>query len=173
MTDPAVAAVAARVQAAFERVHRERMAGLPFVNDALRVEVAGPRHWRGLWLGVLVTPWFINLMLLPGDGALASGETAAPWPRPATGEFAWFDFPAGELSFLGGREGELGDYLSCSLFSPVLEFADHDTARACAEACLLALFDPDAAATQPVPVSKRDFLRGRWRDPAEPDPRTR
>jgi [NiFe] hydrogenase assembly HybE family chaperone len=173
MTDAAATAVAARVQAAFERVHRDRMTGLPFVNDALRVEVVGLRRWRGLWLGVLVTPWFMNLLLLPGDGAATGGEVAVQWPRLAAGEYAQLTFPAGEMSFLGGREGEAGEFLSCSLFSPMFEFADHDTARATAEACLLALLDPDAAAAKaaaespaPAPVSKRDFLRGRWLDPA-------
>jgi [NiFe] hydrogenase assembly HybE family chaperone len=176
MTDAAAIAVAARVQAAFERVHRERMSGLPFVNGALRVEVVGLRRWRGLWLGALVTPWFMNLLLLPGDGATEDGEIAAQWPQLATGEYAQFTFPAGEMSFLGGREGEAGEYLSCSLFSPMFEFAGHDDARATAEACLLALLDPDAAAAQvaaestpPPPMRRREFLSGR-REPAAPSP---
>jgi [NiFe] hydrogenase assembly HybE family chaperone len=164
MTDPAAAAAAARVQAAFERVHRDRMAGLPFVNEALRVELVGLRRWQGRWLGVLVTPWSMNLMLLPADDA---PEGTPPWPRLATGEFAEFAFPAGVLSFLGGREGEAGEYLTCSLFSPVFEFADQAAARQMAEACLLALLDPQAAAAQAAParepqpsLSRRRFLGG-------------
>jgi len=177
MTDPAAAAVGARLHAAFERVHRERMTGLPFVNDALRVEAVGLRRWRGLWIGVLLTPWCMNLMLLPGAGAAGDDDEAVPWPRLVTGEYARFAFPAGEMSFLGGREAEAGDYLSCSLFSPMFEFADHETARQTAAACLMALFDPAAAAdppgepradAAPAPVSKRDFLRGRWRAAAPP-----
>jgi [NiFe] hydrogenase assembly HybE family chaperone len=184
MTDHATAtedpvAIAARVEAAFERVRRERMAGLPFVNEALRVELVGLRRWRGLWLGVLVTPWFMNLLLLPGDGEADAGDVAAPWPAVRTGEYAQFIFPAGVMSFLGGREGEVGDYLSCSLFSPMFEFAEHEIARQTAEACLAALFDPAAAsggepAAGPeqtearVPVSKRDFLRGRWHSTPPP-----
>jgi [NiFe] hydrogenase assembly HybE family chaperone len=166
-------AVAARVRSAFERVRIERMAGLPFVNEALQVELVGLQRWRGLWLGVLVTPWFMNLMLLPGDGAAEGDEVPARWPAIATGEYAQFAFPAGVLSFLAGREGDVGEYLACSLFSPMFEFADHATARQTAEACLLALFNPDAAAAQaaaaqasPAPVSKRDFLSGRWHDAA-------
>ena len=168
-------AIAARVQAAFELVRRERMAGLPFLNEALRVELVGVRRWCGLWLGVLVTPWFMNLMLLPGDGMADDEEVPARWPTIATGEYAPFAFPAGVLSFLAGREGEVGEYLSCSLFSPVFEFADHDAARQTAEACLTALFDtataapPPELATEPAApaaVSKRDFLRGRWQAPA-------
>jgi [NiFe] hydrogenase assembly HybE family chaperone len=178
VADAEAAAIAARVHSTFELVRRERMAGLPFVNEALRVELVGLRRWRGLWLGVLVTPWFMNLLLLPGDGLGSSEEPAASWPTLTTGEYAPFAFPAGVLSFLAGREGEVGEYLSCSLFSPMFEFADHGTARQTAEACLAALFDAATAATPavvadreaPRAVSKRDFLRGRWHAPAEPTP---
>jgi hypothetical protein len=58
----------------------------------------------------------------------------------------------------------------------MFEFAEHDVARQTAEACLVALFDPAVAggmpaaepeqAEEPTPVSKRDFLRGRWHPPA-------
>jgi len=173
MTDPIAAdreasAIAERVRSAFERVRRERMSGLPFVNDALRVEVVGLRRWRGLWLGVLVTPWFMNLLLLPGDGAATDGEPPACWSSLGIGDCAAFVFPSGRFEFIAGREAEAGEYLSCSLFSPMFEFADHETARQTAEACLVALFD--ASATTPDPgvdpkptaVSKREFLRGRW-----------
>jgi [NiFe] hydrogenase assembly HybE family chaperone len=182
MTDASVleagaAEMAARVEAAFDRVRCERMAGLPFLNEALRVELVGLHRWRGLWLGVLVTPWFMNLLLLPGDDNGSDEEPALAWPRVVTGEYAQFAFPAGSMSFLSGREGEVGEYLSCSLFSPMFEFADHDTARRTAEACLLALFDPATASAQPAaepapdeaaptPISKRDFLRGRWHAPS-------
>jgi len=188
MTEPATtataAAIAARVESTFERVRRERMAGLPFVNEALRVELVGLRRWRGLWLGVLVTPWFMNLLLLPGDGAAEGGEVPASWPSVRTGDYAQFPFPAGVMSFLAGREGEVGEYLSCSLFSPVFEFAGHDVARQTAEACLAALFDPAAGGrpatepaqeqdAEPASVSKRDFLRGRWRRSAASPTETR
>ena len=162
------AAIAARVHSTFERVQRERMAGLPFINEALGVELVGLRRWRGLWLGALVTPWFMNLLLLPGDGEGSSEEPPACWPSLATGDYAQFAFPAGVMSFLAGREGEVGEYLSCSLFSPVFEFADHEAARQTAAACLEALFDaatgappPAKAVDTPASVSKRDFLRGR------------
>jgi [NiFe] hydrogenase assembly HybE family chaperone len=164
--------LAARVQATFERVQRERMAGLPFLNPVLSVEMVGLRRWRGLWLGVLVTPWFMNLVLLPGDGVADGDEVPAVWPRVATGEYAQFAFPAGAMSFLAGREGEVGEYLACSLFSPVFEFADQTAARQTADACLLALFEPEAALAQaspavqaaPVDRGRRAFLRGRRQD---------
>ncbi len=179
-------ALAACVQATFERLWHERMAGMPFVNDRLRVELVGLRRWRGLWLGVLVTPWFMNLLLLPGDGGAPGeeeqgSEPQARWPRPATGESAPFVFPAGRFEFIAGREAGVGEYLACSLFSPMFEFADHDSARLTAEACLAALFKAgeqnDRAEGEPKPVpapSKRDFLRGRWpRETTAPGPTAR
>lgn len=179
LVDAAAAGVTARVQAAFERVQHERMAGLPFLNEALRVELVGLQRWHGLWLGVLITPWFMNLLLLPGDGVTAGDDVPARWPAVATGDYARFGFPGGVMSFLAGREGELGDYLACSLFSPVFEFADQGAARQTAVACLVALFDRATAAGQsaedqkpqaaaPSAINKRDFLRGRWHRRAEP-----
>jgi [NiFe] hydrogenase assembly HybE family chaperone len=170
MTDAVI--LAGRVQAAYQRVQRERMAGLPFVNAALRVELIGLRRWQGLWLGVLLTPWCMNLLLLPGDAAGGDGQPQTPWPRLVAGQTAQFAFPAAVMSFFGGREDGFGDYLACSLFSPVFEFTDQDHARATAEACLLALLDPAAAAAQaapakaPVDAGKRNFLRGRSVGPA-------
>ena len=143
-----------RLQAAFEAVARTAMAGLPFVNPRLRVEAVGFREWHEQWLGVLVTPWSINVVLLPGSGA---------WPRVPFGAERFVDFPAGRFRFIAGSVEGLGEYHACSLFSPALEFADHQTARATAEASLLALHDPLMAA-QASPraqgLSRRDFLRG-------------
>lgn len=162
-------ALAARVQAAFERIRHQRMQGMPFVNEALRVEMVGLRRWRGLWLGVLVTPWFMNLLLLPDRDAGGDAASTPDWPSVPVGATAAFDFPAARLAFISARETGAGEYLACSLFSPMFEFADHESARQTAQACLAALFDAGAvtpAESGPKPiaetVTKRDFLRGRW-----------
>lgn len=149
----------ARLEAAFTRIWKTRMAGLPFLNDALRVEAVGFRPWQGEWLGALVTPWFVNLLILPGEGE---------WTALPQGGERVVTLPAGGFRFVSGHDGEIGEYHACSLFSPAQEFADHDTARAVAAAALAALFDAGndgkaraAEAPAPAPVSKRDFLRGR------------
>ena len=142
-----------RLEAAFEQVARTSMAGLAFVNPRLRVEAVGFREWRGERLGVLVTPWSINLVLLPGAGE---------WPPLAHGAQRFVDLPAGTFRFIAGAVEGFGDYHACSLFSPALEFADQAAARATAAAAIVALLDsatplPDA----PRPgLSRRDFLRG-------------
>jgi [NiFe] hydrogenase assembly HybE family chaperone len=160
--DPSV-----RVGDAYERIWRTRMEGLPFLNERLRVEAVGFREWQGQWLGALVTPWCLNLLLLPGKGE---------WTPLAAGAERFVAFPAGRFRFIAGHEASLGESHSCSLFSPVLEFTDHEAARLTAQAALAGLFDaanapagdhvirehkPDPEANA-APVSKRDFLAGRY-----------
>ena len=157
----------ARLEAVFTRIWKTRMEGLPFLNPKLRVEAVGFRPWGGEWLGALVTPWSVNLVLLPGDG---------PWKPLAVGEERIVALPAGRFRFIAGHDEELGEHHACSLFSPAQEFGEHETARAVAEASLAALFDAshdriaDAEAVKqsvqaapPARVSKRDFLKGRVR----------
>ena len=107
----------ARLEAAYRVVHDTRMRGLPFVNGALRVEAVAFAPWKTYWLGVMVTPWSMNLMLLPGD--------ANAWRSLPVGDKRRYRFPAGDFDFVAGRADDIGEYLACSLFSPVLEFADH------------------------------------------------
>jgi [NiFe] hydrogenase assembly HybE family chaperone len=133
--------------------------------------------WQGHWLGVMVTPWFINLILAPGD--------ATRWHALPQGEKRCYRFPAGDFDFIGARDKLAGDYQLCSLFSPVLQFDDQPTARRVAQLARDALFDAANAEPDEVPVanlppakdagpgrpgplsslsapqSKRDFLRGR------------
>lgn len=175
MTEPRVSGMtenpAAAIERAFRAIYRERMREMPFVNTSLEVEAIGFREWDRHWLGVLVTPWFMNLMLVPRE--------AGAWPRRPIGEPQAYAFPAGVCEFLEAREAMLGEYALCSLFSPMFEFADHTAARAMAKAVLSALFEPahrdasepqaNADRTRPLavledgaPLSKRDFLHGAW-----------
>jgi [NiFe] hydrogenase assembly HybE family chaperone len=164
------------------RAAATRMDGLAFVNPALVVEAVGFAPWQGHWLGVLVTPWFMNLILAPRD--------AAVWSSLMPGEKRSYEFPAGAYDFIGARDDMAGEYQMCSLFSPLLQFDDQQTARLVAVLAREALFDaanaekpdlpsanlspaaePAAAEAGPLeklearldaPQSKRDFLRARF-----------
>ena len=167
MTEPATSPAAA-LERAFSAIQSQRMGGMPFVNPSLKVEAVGFAPWNGHWLGVLVTPWFMNLVLLPHD--------AARWHSVRLGETTSHTFPAGVFEFIAGDEPGLGEFQACSLFSPMFEFADQASARHTARAALEALFDagnraealPRDAAPKPEPapapaaagMTKRQFLRG-------------
>jgi [NiFe] hydrogenase assembly HybE family chaperone len=141
----------------FRDIHATRMAGLSVLNPALAVEAVGfAAHAQG-WLGVLITPWFMSLLYLPRAGA--------PWQPLPLGEKRRLAFPAGEIEFTGGFEERLGDYQSCSLFSPMGAFDDQATAREAALAALATLTtppvpEPEAAPGAPASPAKRAFLRG-------------
>ncbi len=61
--------VATTLEHRFRQIERTRMTGVPVVNDKLAVRAIGFRPWREHWLGILLTPWFMNLMLLPQEEA--------------------------------------------------------------------------------------------------------
>jgi [NiFe] hydrogenase assembly HybE family chaperone len=154
MSERAAGDPSARLVEAYARIARERMAGLPFVNPRLEVEAVGFRPWKGQWLGVLVTPWSVNLVLAPGDG---------DWVMLAHGAERYVAFPAGRFRFIAGGAAEAGEHHACSLFSPALEFVDAEAARLTARAALDALLDPANAEDAPLPqrIARRDFLAGR------------
>ncbi len=91
----------------------QRMDGLTFVNPAIEVEAVGFAPWESHWLGVMVTPWCINLMLLPRD--------ASAWTSLPQGQKLSYRFPAGDYDFISSRDETVGEYQMCSLISPVLE----------------------------------------------------
>jgi [NiFe] hydrogenase assembly HybE family chaperone len=157
MNDPA--SPAASLAALYAEIGRTRMAGLPIVNPALEVEAVDFAPWSHHWLGVLVTPWSMNLVLMPRE--------RDHWQTLRSGEVLDYTFPAGVFGFIAHDEPPLGALQTCSLFSPMFEFADQETARLAASAARAALFDAshrettstDAAPEVPAPMTKRDFLR--------------
>jgi len=154
-----------RLEAAFARVLAQRMQGLPFVNAALRVEAVAFAPWKHYWLGTMLTPWAMNLMLVPRE--------VARWRSLPAGEKRRYVFPAGEFDFIGARDDAIGEFLVCSLYSPVLQFADHETARETARLARGALFEADEAhspgieARLATTMSRRDLLHGRLRTHAD------
>jgi [NiFe] hydrogenase assembly HybE family chaperone len=144
---------AALVEAAFRRIQVERMADMPMLNPALVVEAVDFQKHDGHWLGVLVTPWTMSLMLVPAG--------KQDWVSAPEGRRLIIRYPAGEFAFLGGREEGVGEYLSCSLFQSMAQFPDQETARLTARGSRLALLqEPPAPETPPSP-SRRGFLTGR------------
>jgi [NiFe] hydrogenase assembly HybE family chaperone len=161
---------AERLRATFEAIHRERMAGLPILNPRLSVTVVEGRDWRGERIDALVTPWCLNLIATPLD---PSGLE----PQPI-GTARVIPFPAGRIEFLVSEEPGIGPFAACSLFSPMGDFSDQETAVATARAVLDALFEPEfepevlnapdpRPAGEPVAggrgaISRRELLRGRF-----------
>jgi [NiFe] hydrogenase assembly HybE family chaperone len=137
-----------RMEATFNDILQTRMYDMPVLNRALSVQALGFIRYQQDWLGVLVTPWFMNLLLLP--------EPGSAWQTQQPGSKFSQTFPYGVFEFTVANEAQLGVYALCSLFSPMFQFEDQAAAEAAAEAALQGLL------TSPAPraVSRRDLLRG-------------
>jgi len=160
-------ALRSRVESAWTRVRVERMSGLPILNPVIGIEAVGAREWRDDWLTVLVTPWSINVLLLPG--------AHSDWSSLKPGASIRHVLPAGAFSFIVGDEPGFGRYQMCSLFSPVLEFDSHQAAVVAAGAALDALFaadDSDAASDESfmhgLATGRRGAATAAREDEAEP-----
>ena len=83
---------------------------------------------------MLVTPWAVSLVLLPGGDP--------EFATLATDRRQTWRFPSGEYDFMGGGEEASGAYQFCSLVSPVpeIDIADQEAARTLAEEVLANLF---------------------------------
>lgn len=134
----------------------DSMVGLPVHNPKLRIEMVGFQEVAEGYVGVVVTPWCMNLTLLPfGEQSEKTG---------AIGSKRDIGFPSGIYSFLSARLDGFGALETCSLISPMDDFDDPDVARLTAEAALEGLLkadEPEKQAPKPKgPTSRRAFLRG-------------
>jgi [NiFe] hydrogenase assembly HybE family chaperone len=140
-----------RLVKAFQK-RDEAMRDLPIHNGLLSVEAAGFRAFEGGEAGVLITPWAMNLILIP----------AAESPLRAQGEKRMVAFPSGSYEFIAGQLDGFGPFEMCSLFSPCFEFTDQAVARETALSAAEGLF----TAPKPEPVkdvsvpSRRALLFG-------------
>lgn len=138
----------------YQHVWQTRMTDLPFVNPALAVEVIGFTQQQGDWVGVVVTPWFINLFLFSGGGEL--------WGDIPAGERRYVNLPCGTLQFIADDDPGLGPYQYCPLIAPVSSVADMATARQAALDAMAAVMTPPAppvAEVSPAERAKRDVSR--------------
>ena len=141
----------ARLVAHFRNIHTERMRDMPFLNARLEVCAVGFREFDEHAVGVLVTPWFMNLVLLPGE---------QEWSRLVQGSVVKVALPGGEIEFNVSHDDDFGTHLSAALFSSVADFPDQDTAVAIAGEILHQLFDPETKpkAAAPPSVSRRELF---------------
>lgn len=131
-----LAAAAAELETVYRRIESTAMANVPVLNRALAVQAVGMTRTEAGLACVLVTPWFINLVLLP--------EALAPSVQPGTKSRV--ALPGGVFEFIQSHHDELGPHRMCSLMSPVFEFEAQADAVAMAEAVLGEILAPQANA---------------------------
>ncbi|HOV03207.1 MAG TPA: [NiFe]-hydrogenase assembly chaperone HybE [Hyphomicrobiales bacterium] len=116
------------------RIIAEGMRDLPLCNPAIAVEAVDFRIHDGEGVGVLITPWFMNVVLLPLDDQ--------PFEMAAMGRKRLVEMPAGPREFLVGGDEVTGLFAAHSLHSPILDVSSHDAAVAVARSALDKLMTP-------------------------------
>jgi [NiFe] hydrogenase assembly HybE family chaperone len=162
--EPEASARLERLVSGYRTIAAERMRGLPITNPHLAVEAVGFQDWEGRQIGVLIAPWFMNLVLLPGPDD--------DWSALAPGASCEWRLPSGRYQFNVARIAGLDVHQSLALFTTVTDFPDQATARAVAREIMPRLFEqrqPDEQVGDrgtPVgkevltePVSRRGLLR--------------
>ena len=142
----------------YRAILAERMQGLPFVNDALEVAAVDFRDVGDHRVGVLISPWFINLVVLPGTDE---------WLQCEQGAIRRIALPGETIDFNVCHDEALGTYLTASLFRSVADFPDQETASRIAAQTMQRLFTKArrARAQEAPQMSRRQFLSRLGADP--------
>lgn len=114
-----------RIEAVFQRIEQEQMQDIPLLNPALQVQTIGFQPYQDRTIGILITPWMMNLMLLPAEDE--------DWSDLQLGDKLHHRFPANEFRFMVNQIDGIGICQTHSLHSPMHEFMNQEHAVAAAE----------------------------------------
>lgn len=128
---------------------------MPLTNSALQVKAIGFTKIEGDWVGIMVTPWFVRLLLLPGGGTL--------WGDIPDGQRRYLDLPGNTFYFTATEAPGIGPYQYASLLDRIDQVPDMATARHLADDALKTALRLQASipsvAEEPRAVSRRGFFR--------------
>ena len=130
-----------------------RMADLPFCRSDIPVQACGFQRFEGQWIGALLTPWMLDLVVMPGPDQ--------QWEPRQVGDALGLRFPAGDIRFRVADPAPDLPLLSCSLLSPLpqtLSAADALSTATDVLRLLLALPVTEPAA---IDQGRRALLTGR------------
>jgi [NiFe] hydrogenase assembly HybE family chaperone len=137
----------------YSQVYDRTFRDLPIVNTRLDIEAVGFRPLDEHAIGALITPWFLNLVLLPGTDR---------WDEHPQGSACQLELPGSKVEFRVSHEENLGTILSAALFSTVADFPEQALAHEVAQETLRLLFDGDGVQSEEEPgrrMSRRALLR--------------
>ena len=146
-------------EAEFQLIFNNHMKGLPICHNGLQVRAIGFQNFKKHWIGAMVTPWSILVVLAQGN--------KSNWPEIQVGKILSITLPAGAFSLLGMASDRLGKFLACSLMSPVDPLFNQRSAEAFAARALMLMLTPESDSSHtthstrsaiPENLSRRDFF---------------
>ncbi len=153
-----------QLEQAFKHILHTRMHDMPLLNTSLQVQALPFQQHNEDWVGCMLTPWFMNLMLLP--------ITQQSWQSFHIGDSIIRRFPSGTYQFTVAEDSLFGQYASCSLYSPMFQFQHQQDAETAAKAVMQALFLSEQTLQQlaegsahpPKTISRRGLLSARFNE---------
>lgn len=128
------------MEQAFEKIHQESMQGMPLLNSSIKVETLGFQYYQDRVIGIVITPWLMNIILLPAEDEDWSGLTL--------GHKQSHTFPSKTLKFLVNDIDGIGFCQTHSLFSPMNKFSSHEHAVSTAQVFLDSLMIDSTASEE-------------------------
>ncbi|TNH82092.1 hydrogenase-2 assembly chaperone [Aeromonas sobria] len=147
--------------AQYERIAREEMQGLPFYHPNMPI-VAECSLFECQWLGCVLTPWMLSVVVLPGPDQL--------WPVRSSSERLALQLPCGNLTFMVGELPETGQLLASSLMSPLEPHLGAEQGRSLVSSTLKMLLSlPVQQGAGGVDLGRRRLFGAARKVPALPD----
>ncbi len=131
-------AIAELLEKTFNTIHQDQMQGIPILNTAIRVQAVGFQEYEGRMLGVIITPWLMNVVMLAGEND--------DWSHLEMGKKQLHEFPSKTYKFMVNEIAGFGKCQTHSLYSPMRDFVNHEQAVIAA----LAFLDAVMVETEPT-----------------------
>ncbi len=133
MTSLSMEETTQKLETCFNHILIENMQGINILNHELEVEAIEFTKWNGRLMGMMVTPWFVNLIMLPNE--------KDNWHTLELGDKQTYNFPSKDLDMMVNEIEGFGYCRTYSLYSPCKDLPNQESARIAAAMFLRDLLD--------------------------------